>query len=254
MLVETSKATFALREAALSGVLGGDQVALSALLKLQRMLPSGVSDRLTELASTFEHTPRAGERHVAASVLLQLATACRLGERLRLSYRDRAGRSSVRGVDPYRLVRTSHRWYLVALDVARGQWRTFRADRIVDATPTGEPVRLVDPPDAARLVAQVLTSDYPLYVTIRLPVALAEAQRLVPPGRGVHEPDGTDATIVIIGGADVHGHVRYLLGLGTALRILDPPEVRDAFQQHLRDLLEASQQHLTTKETHANHR
>jgi len=39
----------ALREAALSGVLGSDQAALSALLKLRRLLPQRVADRLGEL-------------------------------------------------------------------------------------------------------------------------------------------------------------------------------------------------------------
>jgi predicted DNA-binding transcriptional regulator YafY len=230
----------ALREAALSGVLGGDQAALSALLKLQRLLPARVSARLGELDATIEHTPRADQRHVTTNVLSELASACRRGERLRMTYRDRAGRESTRDVAPHRLVRTSHRWYVVALDLTRGEWRTFRADRVVSARPTGEPVELADPPDAAQLVARMLTSDYPLYVTIRLPIPTAEAQRLVPPGRGIHEPAGAHATDVTIGGTDVAGLVRFLIGLATPLEVLSPPEVRTAYQQHLRTLLEAA--------------
>ncbi|MFD8339295.1 helix-turn-helix transcriptional regulator [Streptomyces solisilvae] len=233
----------ALREAAFSGVLGDDQAALSALLKLQRLLPAHISDRLGELDSAFEHTPRSDERHITANMLLELATACRRGERLQLIYRDRAGRGSTREVDPHRLVRTSHRWYLVALDVARGEWRTFRADRVVAASPTGQPAQLADPPDAAQLVARMLTSDYPLYATIRLPVPPDEAKRIVPPGRGVHEPDGAGATTVTIGGTDLTGLVRYLLGLATELRILSPPEVQEAFRLRLCELLNADGTH-----------
>jgi hypothetical protein len=151
----------ALREAALSGVLGTDQAALSALLKLQRLLPPHIADRLGALGSAFVHTPRSDERQVSPGVLLELATACRSGERVRLSFRDRLDRGTVRDVDPYRLVHTGHRWYLVALEVVRGEWRTFRADRVTEARPTGHLTELADPPDAALVVSRMLTSDYP---------------------------------------------------------------------------------------------
>jgi predicted DNA-binding transcriptional regulator YafY len=171
-------------------------------------------------------------------VLLELATACRRGERTRLSYRDRLDRATVRDVDPYRLVRTGHQWYLVALDVARGEWRTFRADRVAEAHPTGHLVRLVDPPDAALLVSRMLTSDYPLYTTIRLPLPLDQAMRLVPPNLGTHRPDGPDATIVTIGGSDADGLATYLLRLGTPLRVLSRDDVREGLRRRVRDLLD----------------
>jgi predicted DNA-binding transcriptional regulator YafY len=229
----------ALREGALSGVLGGDQAALSALLKLRRLLPPRVADRLTGLDAAIEHTPRAGEYVVSSEVLLELASACRRGERLRLSYRDMRGVHTVREVDPYRLVRTSHRWYLVAFDVEKTRWRTFRADRVVEARPVGRPVALVDPPDAAKLVARMLTSDYPLYTTIRLPVGAEQARRIVPPGRGVHEPDGAEATLVTIGGSDVEELAAYLVRLATPLRVVVPDEVRDELRRRLTGLLDA---------------
>jgi predicted DNA-binding transcriptional regulator YafY len=229
----------ALREAALSGVLGGDQAALSALLKLRRLLPSRLADRLTGLDAAVEHTPRTGERVVSSSVLLELASACRRGERLRLSYRDMRARDSVREVDPYRLVRTSHRWYLVAFDGVKGQWRTFRADRVLEARTIGRPVHLVDPPDAARLVAQMLTSDYPLYTTIRLPVPPDQASRIVPPGRGVHEPTAGGATLVTIGGTDADDLASYLISLATPVHVVSPDEVRKALRRRLTALLDA---------------
>jgi predicted DNA-binding transcriptional regulator YafY len=228
----------ALREAALSGVLGSDQAALSALLKLRRLLPQHVADRLGDLDASFVHTSRTDSGQVVPGILLELASACRRGERLRLSYRDMRGRDSVRDIDPHRLVRTRHRWYLVALDVTRGKWRTFRADRVTGAHPTGILVELADPPDAAALVSRMLLSDYPLYATIRLPLPLDEARRVVPPHRGGHQPEGPDATLVTIGGIDPDQLAGYLLSLATPLRVLSPDPVREALRHRIRDLLD----------------
>jgi predicted DNA-binding transcriptional regulator YafY len=227
----------ALREAALNRVLGSDQAALSALLKLQRLLPTRIAERLGELDTSFVHTPRAEDSQVLPGVLLELAAACQRGERLQLSYLDRSDRSTVRDVDPHRLVRTSHRWYLVALDVARHEWRTFRADRVVEAHPTGRVASPVDPPDAALLVSRMLTSNYPLYAVVRLPVPMDRALRLVPPNLGTHRADGDDATIVTIGGTDADEVAAYLLSLATPLRVLTPAAVRVALRRRIEDLL-----------------
>jgi predicted DNA-binding transcriptional regulator YafY len=118
---ESLAVAVALRETALSGVLGSDQAALSALLKLQQGLPRRIADRLSAMDAAFVHTSRAGGPQLAPGMLLELATACRRGERTRLSYRDLRGNATVREVDPYRLVRTGHRWYFVARDVAKGE-------------------------------------------------------------------------------------------------------------------------------------
>ncbi|GIH94167.1 helix-turn-helix transcriptional regulator [Planobispora siamensis] len=229
----------ALREAALSGVLGGDQAVLSALLKLRAVLPPRIADRLGEMDATVVHTPRSEGPQISSGMLLELAAACRRGERARLSYRDHAGKDSVRDVDPYRLVHTGLRWYFVARDVGRDQWRTFRADRVVHLRPTGQPVELLDPPDPALLVSRGIASVvYPLYGRIRLPHPMDRALRLVPPTIGTHHPDGPDATIVEIGANDADQLADYLLGLGTPLRVLSPDDVREALLRRTRELFE----------------
>ncbi|GAA2822165.1 YafY family protein [Crossiella cryophila] len=227
----------ALRETALTGTLGSDQAALSALLKLQGLLPRHIASRLAEFDAAVEQTPRAGEDPVSSKVLLELAGACRGEVRIGLSYRDRLDRASVREVDPYRLVRTRNRWYLVAMDVVRGQWRTFRADRVTGVERTGAPTAISDPPDAARLVAEMLTSNYPVYATVRLAVPLHRARQLVPPGAGLHEPDGPDVTVITLGGNDLDELVTRLLRLATPVRVLAPAELRDAFRARLAALL-----------------
>ncbi|MGW1364818.1 helix-turn-helix transcriptional regulator [Streptomyces chartreusis] len=231
-----------LREAALSGVLGGDQAALSALLKLRQVLPPRIADRLGEMDAAFVHTPRPDEPQIASGMLLELATACRRGERTHLSYRDRDGKATAREIDPYRLVHTGRRWYFVARDVTRGEWRTFRADRMVHIRPTGHAVELLDPPDPVLLVSRsIAAGTYPLYVTVRLPLPMDRALRLVPPTVGTHRQDGPDATIVDIGGPDADGLAKYLLSLATPLQVLSPDHVRGALLRRTRDLVAANE-------------
>lgn len=228
-----------LREAAVSGALGGDQAALSALLKLRQVLPQRIADRLGAIDATVVHTPRPDDPQITPDMLLELAAACRRGERARLSYRDFEGNATDREIDPYRLVHTERRWYFVARDVARGEWRTFRADRVDGVRPTGVPVKLVDPPDAALLVSRsVSTGPYPLRATIRLPLPMDRALRLIPSTVGSHRPDGPDVTIVDVGGPDADGLAKYLLGLAAPLQVLSPDSVRQALVHHARRLCE----------------
>ncbi|TVT58450.1 YafY family transcriptional regulator [Amycolatopsis rhizosphaerae] len=230
-----------LRAAAFGGIDGSDQAALSALLKLRQILPKRVARRIEELESVLTHTEPPEER-VSPKVLLLLATACRAGERVQLSYRDRHGVASTRRVDPHRLVHTGRRWYLVAFDGERRDWRTFRGDRISNAKLTGRPVELTERPDAAGLVSRGMAAvPYPVRVRFRLFCPLAEALRRVPATIGVHEPDGDQATIVEVGGPDADGLARFLLRLGMSLEILEPDEVRAAFRALLRALLDANQ-------------
>ncbi|MEU5891596.1 YafY family protein [Streptomyces sp. NPDC047461] len=228
-----------LREAALSGVLGGNQAALSALLKLRQVLPRRIADRLGEMDAAFVHTTRPDAPQIASAMLLKLAGACHRGQRCHLSYRDREGNTTIRDVDPYRLVHTGRRWYFVARDVTRDEWRTFRADRVGEIQLTGRPVELIDPPDPAVLVSHsIATGAYPLYVTIRLPLPMDAALRLIPQTVGTHRPEGPDTTIVDIGGPDTDGLARYLLSLATPLRVLSPDDVREALLRRTRELIE----------------
>ncbi|MFG2313638.1 helix-turn-helix transcriptional regulator [Streptomyces tendae] len=233
-----------LREAALSGALGGDQAALSALLKLRQVLPKRLGDRLGDMDAAFVQTPRAGEPQVAPGMLLELAAACRRAERARMAYRDWGGRASVRDVDPYRLVHTGRRWYFVARDVARGEWRTFRADRVERVQPTGRAVEFTEPlPDPALLVSRAsATGPYAVLATVRLPVPMEQALRSIPATVGLHRADGPDATVVEIGGSSTEGLARYLFSLATPMRVLAPDSVREALLRRARELLAANEE------------
>lgn len=234
----------ALGETTLRGVLGDDRAAVTALLKLRQVLPKAVADRLGQMAATFVGVPGAHEPQIASGTLRELAEVCQRGERVRLVYRDRQAATTVRDVDPYRLVHTGRRWYVVARDVDKDEWRTFRGDRVRRIDPTGEPVESTDPPDPALLVCRARTSgSYPVNAVVRLPLPSSQALRLVPPTVGTHRPDGADATVVTVGGPDADGLAAYLLSLGTRLRVLSPESVREALSRRIHTLLADNADH-----------
>lgn len=120
-----------LRTATGGGVEGLGESSVRALAKLEQVLPGRLRRRVGALhAYTVPLLRAPGGPGVEPGVLTELAAVCRDGERLRFAYRDHAGAGSRRTVEPHRLVCTEHRWYLVAWDLDREDWRTFRADRI----------------------------------------------------------------------------------------------------------------------------
>ncbi|WP_431879394.1 helix-turn-helix transcriptional regulator [Amycolatopsis sacchari] len=218
----------ALQEAALSGLLGHDRAAFTALAKLQRLLPPRMAARLEGFLGIVVHTPRVAEEPVTPAVLLTLATACRAREALRITYRDRRENLTSREVAPWQLVRTRNRWYLVALDNSKHEWRTFRADRVIEAQLTGRLANLVEPPDAARMVSEMLLAEYPFYATVQAEIDFGRAQRLVPPGAGSLEPDGAERTLITFGGHSLEEIAVRVLQLGTRVRIIEPVELKGA--------------------------
>jgi predicted DNA-binding transcriptional regulator YafY len=228
-----------LRSAADGSVRGLDDATVSALAKLDQVLPARLAARVRAVhGATAELVGRDPDR-VDAELLVALAQACRAGERVRLTYADRAGRASERLVDPLRLVRSGPRWYLVAHDVERDDWRTFRVDRVTAAHPTGRRTAITDPPDPVALVARgMAVGPYAVRARVRLPLPADRATAVVPRTVGLHAADGPEATVVELGGPTATGLARYLAGLGVPLEVLDPPEVRDALAAHAATLAE----------------
>lgn len=188
-----------LRTAALSGVGDGDQTSLSALAKIEQVLPRNLRRRVSALQ---EHTVPANRPGVPidADVLAQLALACRDHERLRFRYTDRAGRESGRHVEPHSLVPRGRNWYFVAWDVDRADWRTFRIDRLSRVLATGVRVLERDLPakDAAEFVQQAHgggSGGNPrrFEAVVRMRASLAEVRAHFGPwaSKAVEGPDGT---------------------------------------------------------------
>ncbi|MDQ0812884.1 biotin operon repressor BirA-like protein [Streptomyces sp. B3I7] len=126
-----------LRAGAGHAVEGVDEASVRALAKLEQVLPGRLRHRVAALgAATTALTGGDGAR-IAPETLTVIASAIAGRERLRFAYRAADGTASRRLTEPYRLVSTGRRWYLVAYDLHREDWRTFRVDRVAEPFATG---------------------------------------------------------------------------------------------------------------------
>ena len=170
-----------LRAFAGQAVAGIDEASLRALTKLTRVLPSRLRHRVQSLsAATTVLSPENGPQ-VDADVLTQLAAVVANHERVRMQYGGRDEHSHPRHVEPVRLVVAGRRWYLLAFDLDRNDWRTFRVDRITDARPTGGRSLHRQAPggDVERYMSLARMEMAPTYradVTLWLPEAQARTQ------------------------------------------------------------------------------
>lgn len=220
-----------LRAAALSGVSGSSDVAVSAVAKLEGLLPRHLRERVDAVAQDVASLTDPAAGRTDPAVLATLALACRRREYVALAYTDARGQSSRRDVAPLRVVHAQRRWYLVAHDVRRDTWRTFRIDRVTSAESLGGRVTFADAPDPVALVAEsITTSVYRWTAHVRLHLPHHHAVHRVSPtiGQVTEEPDGT--TLLRIGADDLDWLARYLVGLTCDLEVLDPPELVDALR------------------------
>ena len=143
-----------LRTATRGAVAGIEDASVSALSKLVQVMPPRLRRRMQALQASTVPGGFSGGPMVDPTTLTVLAQACRDDERARFTYRPRDGEPSERFVEPHRLVSLGRRWYLVAYDLDRGDWRSFRVDRISAPMTTGARFRQRDLPaeDAAAFV------------------------------------------------------------------------------------------------------
>jgi predicted DNA-binding transcriptional regulator YafY len=125
-----------LRTAAARHVTGLEDSAARATAKLERLLPGRLRRRVSAFDTVSVPEPAPGPT-VDPQLITTMATACQDHLRLRLTYTDYTGTTSERVVDPHRLVHTGRRWYLLAHDRRRADWRSFRLDRLVSCRSTG---------------------------------------------------------------------------------------------------------------------
>lgn len=140
---------------------GLDDAGLSALVKLERVLPPRLRRRADALRASIVQLERAGP-HVDSELLATLAAACQEHREALFGYTTRGKESSERRVEPAGLVHTGYRWYLVAWDTGRRGWRTFRVDRVNDPVELGKRFVPQAPPeggDLKRYVSQSVAVD-----------------------------------------------------------------------------------------------
>ncbi|WP_327357162.1 helix-turn-helix transcriptional regulator [Streptomyces sp. NBC_01304] len=218
-----------LRTAAGQGIEGIGETSVRALAKLEQVLPNRLRRRVSTL-NTFTVPMLRGPAAstVDASVLTELANACRDSERLRFAYRDHGGSSTRRTVEPHRLVCTERRWYLVAWDLDREDWRTFRADRITPKPPHGPRFtpRPAPAEDLAAYVSKGVSRQvYAAQAVLRLLIPLEEAAQRISPSTGTLEADGAGTCLLRTGAHSLDVMVIHVMLLGVEFEILEPVEL-----------------------------
>lgn len=229
----------ALRSAAVGGA-GIGEAALRALTTVRQVMPS----RLRHLLDTVELVPL-GDQHGSATVhpdvLVALSAAARDAAVLRFDYPEGSGAPPAgaattppRRVEPHHLVTSRGRWYLVAWDLDREDWRIFRADRITPRTPTGPRFARRQLPDgdvatyvAARFRGSRDGDGWPCTGTVVLHRPAAEV--LPYAGDGVVEDLGADRCRLTTGSWSWTALAASLNRFDTAVDVLDPPQLTVAF-------------------------
>jgi predicted DNA-binding transcriptional regulator YafY len=227
-----------LRSATGGAVAGIEETSLRALAKLEQVLPPRLRARVNTLQTYTLHVRDTRSRanpSVDPTLLTELAAACRDRRALRFDYADRRGEATQRRVQPHRVVNWGQRWYLVAWDTDRSDWRTFRVDRVAPGVSLGTRFTARDLSDAAveALVSRGVphaARRYQARVIVHASAA-ALAERIGPNAGTVTAID--DAICRLDTGADSLEMMAVYLGtLGVDFTVADPPELID----HIRAL------------------
>ncbi|MER7279170.1 WYL domain-containing protein [Dactylosporangium sp. NPDC000244] len=212
-----------LRLASAGTVAGAGEAALRALAKLDQVMPPRLRAEVRAVHGATETLVGPGVQ-IDAEVLVTLARACRDAVRVRFGYPD-----TERSVEPVRLVTTGRRWYLMAWDVDRDAWRTFRLDRMRAVTATTWRFHPREHPDPAAFVQRaVAESPYRHTARIRLRADATEVRERVPPQVGRVEDDRDGWCVLICAADTLEAIAVHTARLGYEAEILEPPELHAA--------------------------
>jgi predicted DNA-binding transcriptional regulator YafY len=229
---EAMAVSVGLRTAAGGTISGMEEAAVRALAKLEQVLPARLRRRAAALHSHIVPLSRPGPT-IAPAVLSTIAGACRDREKLTFVYRDRNSAASERSVEPHGLVHTGSRWYLVAWDGGRADWRTFRVDRIqAPLTPAARfMARPIPGGDLAAYVSRQVSSDqYAFRALVLLHAPIERIAERVSPCNGSLEAIDGQRCLLQTGGHSLDALAMWIAMLGVDFEVRDPPELVD----HLR--------------------
>jgi predicted DNA-binding transcriptional regulator YafY len=205
---------------------GIEETSLRALAKLEQVLPSRLRHRAQAMQAVAV-SQRKAPAAVGQDVLTVIGAACRDRERLRFDYRDHGGTSSRRTVEPYRLVHHARRWYLLAWDTDRADWRSFRVDRMHPKPPTGPRFTLREPPmDAAAYVARGVTSRaYRYQAVVTLHTNAEAVTQYTSSGFGTVEAVDGQTCLLRTGAESLDALAVYIGMIGVDFEVHEPPEL-----------------------------
>ncbi|MEV0621831.1 WYL domain-containing protein [Nonomuraea sp. NPDC050404] len=218
-----------LRTAAGGTVTGIEESSVRALAKLEQVLPSRLRHRVHALQSMT--VPMiAGGPAVDPDTLTAIAAACRDHETLRFDYRTHDGVHSRRQAEPYRLVATGRRWYLIAYDTERADWRTFRLDRLSLRTPNGPRFVPREPPadDLAGYASHTISSaPYRYQGRFTVHASAATVAERISPTNGTIEPIDERTCTLVCGSNSLDELALWVALIGAPFTAHDPPELAE---------------------------
>ncbi|WP_435201628.1 helix-turn-helix transcriptional regulator [Janibacter sp. GS2] len=228
---EVVAVTVALRVGA-QGISAIGEPAVRALAKLDQVMPPRLRGEVVALAEATAVLPGLTDE-VDTGVLVVLAHAIRDRVRARFGYTSRVGDQVERDVEPYRLVATGRRWYLLGWDLRREDWRTFRLDRMAGVRASTFRFTPRVAPDPVEHVQQAIRRTGDAHrVRVRLTADVEAVRRRIPEQYGTSREVSPGVTEVTSSADDLGMLARHLtmaaFDVGARLEVIDPPELRGA--------------------------
>jgi predicted DNA-binding transcriptional regulator YafY len=216
-----------LRTSAGGSVAGIEEASLRALVKLEQVLPSRLRHRVRTFGEVTVALP--GPRpEVDPGLLTALAAAARGREQLRFDYRDHGGATSRRTVEPYHLAHTGRLWYLVAWDLDRHDWRTFRVDRLAPPPVSGARFTPRPPPPGgldAYIARSVTTTPYRHQARVLFFAPVTRVAERVSPAAGTLEEVDDDTCLMHYGAETLDALASFIGVVGIDFEVQHPPEL-----------------------------
>lgn len=221
-----------LQSAASGSVAGMEEPSVQALTKVIGLMPPRLRRQMDAIRSQTENLPWRGGPELDPSLLAVLAQACRDDEPLKFTYTAREAEPTDRWVEPHRLVSLGRRWYLVAYDRDRQDWRSFRVDRISEPRTTGQRFRPRDLPaeDALTFVQSGIRRMPQRYaVRVRLDAPADEVAAAVGRWGTVSGEDGD--CLLEMNADSLEWPVMVLTQLDRDFTVEGPPELADLLER-----------------------
>lgn len=222
-----------LRTAAAGAVSGFEETSVRALAKVIQLLPPRLRRRIDALQAMTSPGVFGAGPTLDAAALTTIAMGCRGEERMRFAYTAREGEETRRHVEPHRLVSLGRRWYLMAWDLERGDWRSFRVDRMSGPALTGARFRPRDIPggDPVAWLRSRIASVQARHEVSVLLSAPAGRVRAVVGSWGAVEETGPDACRLTMSVDDLHWPVMVLGTIAAPFTVESPPQLADAVRR-----------------------
>ncbi|UWZ84962.1 helix-turn-helix transcriptional regulator [Occallatibacter riparius] len=202
-----------------------------ALAKLGRVLPETLRENVRTVEDVVAIEPGPWVISTSVQSLIDTASAIRTGHRIRFDYESHGGSRSQRQIEPYAVMHTDGRWYLMGHCLSRQALRTFRLDRVSSLEVTRTTFRRpphFDPRLHLKQSMPFIQSTYQIDVWLDMP--LEEAERAFAPWRIALE-SLDNGTRLRCGRDRLELFAAMLLGAGCRFVVHSPPEMRQVFRE-----------------------